>query len=49
MRRHVMAVVAQEPTLFAGSIKENIAYGREGASQAQWAITEAYGAGCPKG
>jgi ATP-binding cassette subfamily B protein len=33
LRRHI-AVVAQEPVIFSGSIKANIAYGREGASDA---------------
>jgi len=31
--RRQMALVQQEPVLFAGSIGENIAYGREGATQ----------------
>lgn len=31
--RQAMAVVSQEPVLFSGSIQENIAYGREGATQ----------------
>jgi subfamily B ATP-binding cassette protein MsbA len=33
--RRAMAVVPQEPTLFGGSVRENIAYGREGASDAE--------------
>ncbi len=33
--RAVMAVVPQEPTLFGGTVRENIAYGREGASDAE--------------
>jgi len=32
--RAVMAVVPQEPTLFGGTVRENIAYGREGATDA---------------
>ena len=34
LRRHI-AVVAQEPVIFSGSIAANIAYGREGASAAE--------------
>jgi ABC transporter fused permease/ATP-binding protein len=30
--RHSLAMVAQEPVLFSGSIRDNIAYGRPGAS-----------------
>ncbi len=30
--RHALAMVQQEPVLFSGSIRDNIAYGREGAS-----------------
>nr|AAR00316.1 PGP1 [Zea mays] len=33
--RRVVAVVPQEPFLFAASIHENIAYGREGATEAE--------------
>ncbi|MDB4956597.1 MAG: transporter related protein [Myxococcales bacterium] len=31
--RRSIAMVAQEPVLFSGSVRENIAYGREGANQ----------------
>ncbi|THU63946.1 hypothetical protein C4D60_Mb01t21220 [Musa balbisiana] len=34
LRRHI-GMVGQEPTLFAGTIRENIAYGTEGASTAE--------------
>ena len=34
LRRHV-AMVLQDPWLFSGSIRENIAYGREGATDAE--------------
>eukprot|EP00253_Pinus_taeda_P023516 PITA_23516 len=34
LREHI-ALVGQEPTLFAGSIRENIAYGKENASEAE--------------
>ncbi|HEX2759287.1 MAG TPA: ATP-binding cassette domain-containing protein, partial [Rhizomicrobium sp.] len=34
LRRHI-AVVAQEPVIFSGSIADNIAYGREDATPAQ--------------
>ncbi|KAI0502654.1 hypothetical protein KFK09_017610 [Dendrobium nobile] len=34
LRRHI-ALVGQEPTLFIGTIKENILYGSEGASDAE--------------
>ena len=33
--RGVMATVRQEPILFSGSVSENIAFGREGATQAE--------------
>ena len=33
--RHALAVVAQEPVLFSGSIRDNIAYGRAEATEAQ--------------
>jgi ATP-binding cassette, subfamily B, bacterial MsbA len=33
--RGALAIVAQEPVLFSGSIKDNIAYGRAGASDAE--------------
>jgi ABC-type multidrug transport system fused ATPase/permease subunit len=33
--RKAMAMVAQEPVLFSGTIRDNIAYGREGATQEQ--------------
>jgi ABC transporter fused permease/ATP-binding protein len=32
--RHALAIVAQEPVLWAGTIRENIMYGRDGATQA---------------
>ncbi len=35
MLRQKIAVVSQEPVIFSGSIAANIAYGREGASDAQ--------------
>lgn len=38
LRSHI-ALVSQEPTLFAGSIRENIAYGKENATEKE--ITEA--------
>lgn len=38
LRSHI-ALVSQEPTLFAGTIKDNISYGRENATEAE--ITEA--------
>lgn len=34
LRRHI-ALVGQEPTLFAGTIRENILYGREDATEAE--------------
>ncbi|KAJ9554609.1 LOW QUALITY PROTEIN: hypothetical protein OSB04_018654 [Centaurea solstitialis] len=34
LRSHI-ALVSQEPTLFAGSIRHNIVYGKEGASEAE--------------
>ncbi len=34
LRRHI-ALVGQEPTLFAGTIRENILYGRENATEAE--------------
>jgi ATP-binding cassette subfamily B protein len=34
LRRHI-AVVSQEPVIFSGSIRSNIAYGRDGASEEQ--------------
>ncbi|KAJ6850762.1 putative multidrug resistance protein [Iris pallida] len=34
LRRHI-ALVGQEPTLFSGSIRENIGYGAEGATEAE--------------
>ncbi|KAJ6813392.1 putative multidrug resistance protein [Iris pallida] len=34
LRRHI-ALVGQEPTLFSGSIRENIAYGAEGATETE--------------
>ncbi|ONK70235.1 uncharacterized protein A4U43_C05F31650 [Asparagus officinalis] len=34
LRRHI-ALVGQEPTLFSGSIRENIMYGAEGATEAE--------------
>ncbi|HET9621131.1 MAG TPA: ABC transporter transmembrane domain-containing protein [Kofleriaceae bacterium] len=33
--RRALAMVAQEPVLFSGSIRDNIAYGRDGASDAE--------------
>jgi ABC transporter fused permease/ATP-binding protein len=33
--RHTMALVAQEPVLFAGTIHDNIAYSRDGATRAE--------------
>jgi ABC-type multidrug transport system fused ATPase/permease subunit len=33
--RRALAMVAQEPVLFSGTIRDNIAYGREGASTAE--------------
>ena len=33
--RHSLAMVAQEPVLFSGTLRDNIAYGCDGASQAQ--------------
>ncbi|MDX2092548.1 MAG: ABC transporter transmembrane domain-containing protein [Kofleriaceae bacterium] len=33
--RRSLAIVAQEPVLFSGTIRDNIAYGREGATPAQ--------------
>jgi ABC transporter fused permease/ATP-binding protein len=33
--RRALAMVAQEPVLFSGSIRDNIAYGREGATEAE--------------
>ncbi|MBL9015878.1 MAG: ATP-binding cassette domain-containing protein [Myxococcales bacterium] len=33
--RRSLAMVAQEPVLFAGSIRDNIAYGRDGATEEQ--------------
>ena len=33
--RHALAMVAQEPVLFAGTIRDNIAYGRAGATAAE--------------
>ena len=33
--RRSLAMVAQEPVLFSGSIRDNIAYGRDGASEEQ--------------
>ncbi|HEV8322845.1 MAG TPA: ABC transporter transmembrane domain-containing protein [Myxococcota bacterium] len=33
--RRAMAIVAQEPVLFSGTIRDNIAYGRPGASAAE--------------
>jgi ABC-type multidrug transport system fused ATPase/permease subunit len=34
LRQHI-ALVGQEPTLFAGSIKDNIAYGKENATETE--------------
>jgi ATP-binding cassette subfamily B protein len=34
LRRHI-AVVAQDPVIFSGSIRSNIAYGRDGADEAE--------------
>lgn len=34
LRMHI-ALVSQEPTLFSGTIRENIQYGRENASEAE--------------
>jgi ATP-binding cassette subfamily B (MDR/TAP) protein 1 len=34
MRQHI-ALVGQEPTLFAGSIKDNIVYGKENATETE--------------
>ena len=34
LRLHI-AVVSQEPTLFAGTILENISYGKENATEAE--------------
>jgi ABC transporter fused permease/ATP-binding protein len=33
--RRALAMVAQEPVLFSGTIRDNIAYGRDGASEAE--------------
>ncbi len=33
--RHALAMVAQEPVLFSGTLRDNIAYGREGATREQ--------------
>ncbi len=33
--RHALAMVAQEPVLFSGTLRDNIAYGRDGASLEQ--------------
>jgi ABC transporter fused permease/ATP-binding protein len=33
--RRALAMVAQEPVLFSGTIRDNIAYGRDGATQAE--------------
>jgi len=33
LRRTVMSIVAQEPTLFCGTIRDNIAFGRKGSTQ----------------
>ncbi len=33
--RRAIAMVAQEPVLFSGTIRDNIAYGRDGATQAE--------------
>src|SRR5262249_7724759 len=33
--RKALAIVAQEPVLFSGTIRDNIAYGRDGATQAE--------------
>lgn len=42
--RRSLAIVAQEPVLFSGTIRDNIAYGREGASRGQieQAASDAY-------
>ena len=53
--RRSLALVAQEPVLFSGSIRDNIAYGRDGASreQVEQAARDAYAhdfiAGFPDG
>jgi ABC transporter fused permease/ATP-binding protein len=33
--RHALAIVSQEPVLFSGTIRDNIAYGRDGATPAE--------------
>jgi ABC transporter fused permease/ATP-binding protein len=33
--RHALAIVSQEPVLFSGTIRDNIAYGRDGATAAE--------------
>ena len=33
--RGALAMVAQEPVLFSGTIRDNIAYGRDGATDAE--------------
>ncbi len=33
--RHALAIVSQEPVLFSGTIRENIGYGRDGATAAE--------------
>jgi ATP-binding cassette subfamily B (MDR/TAP) protein 1 len=38
LRRHI-GLVSQEPTLFAGTLRENIAYGKPDATETE--ITEA--------
>lgn len=34
LRKHI-ALVGQEPTLFAGSIRDNICYGKENATESE--------------